>query len=139
MLGVGGELVEDLVPHRVGGDGAEFVAGDFDGEVEVAALAYLDDRLAGFASIRDSVAGEEAWPTQLDRVLRGGEADALRRCREAGEEGAGRETVFAADERVEAFEGEGEVGAALVVGDGVDLVDDDGADAAEVSRATCRR
>ena len=45
---------------------------------------------------------------------------------------AGAEAVFAADEGVEAFEREGEVGAALVVGDGVDLVDDDGADAAEV-------
>ena len=44
----------------------------------------------------------------------------------------GRETIFAADECVEAFEREGEVGAAFVVGDGVDLVDDDGADAAEV-------
>ncbi len=43
VLGVGGELVEDLVPHAVGGDGAEFVAGDFDGEVELAALADLDD------------------------------------------------------------------------------------------------
>ncbi len=32
-LGVGGELVEDLGPHVVGGDGAEFVAGDLDGEV----------------------------------------------------------------------------------------------------------
>ena len=32
-----------LVPHGVGGDGAEFVAGDFDGEVELAALSDLDD------------------------------------------------------------------------------------------------
>ena len=56
----------------------------------------------------------------------------MRRCREAGEECAGGEAVFAADEGVEAFEREGEVGAALVVGDGVDFVDDDGADAAEV-------
>ena len=45
---------------------------------------------------------------------------------------AGAEAVFAGDEGVEAFEREGEVGAALVVGYGVDLVDDDGADAAEV-------
>ncbi len=58
---------------------------------------------------------------------------------EAGEEGAGGEAVFAADEGFEAFEREGEVGAALVVGDGVDLVDDDGVDAAEDVRGTCRR
>jgi hypothetical protein len=46
--------------------------------------------------------------------------------------------VFAADESVEAFEGEGEMGASLVVGDGVDLVDDDGLDAGEVeARLAC--
>ena len=44
----------------------------------------------------------------------------------------GLRAVFAGDEGVEAFEREGEVGAALVVGYGVDLVDDDGADAAEM-------
>ena len=43
LLGEGGELVEDLGPHGGGGDGAEFVGGDLDGEVEGAALAYLDD------------------------------------------------------------------------------------------------
>ncbi len=46
--------------------------------------------------------------------------------------GSGAEAVFAGDEGVEAFEREGEMGAAFVVGYGVDLVDDDGADAAEV-------
>ncbi len=45
---------------------------------------------------------------------------------------AGAETVFAGDEGVETLEREGEVGAAFVVGYGVDFVDDDGADAAEV-------
>ncbi len=45
---------------------------------------------------------------------------------------AGRERILAADEGVEAFESKGEVGAALVVGDGVDLVDDDGAHVGEV-------
>ncbi len=44
----------------------------------------------------------------------------------------GAEAVFAGDEGVEAFERESEVGTAFVVGYGVDLVDDDGADAAEV-------
>jgi hypothetical protein len=40
--------------------------------------------------------------------------------------------VSAGDEGVQALERESEMGAALVVGDGVDLVDDDGADSAEV-------
>ena len=71
VLGVGSELVEDLFPHRGVGDGAELVAGDFDGEVEVAALANLNDscRLAG--GVRS---GEEAG-YQFDGILRGGEAD----------------------------------------------------------------
>ena len=43
VLGVGGELVEDLGPHGGGSDGAELVGRDFDAEVEVAALAHLDD------------------------------------------------------------------------------------------------
>ncbi len=43
VLGVGGEFVEDLLPHGGGGEGAELVGGDLDGEIEVAALAYLDD------------------------------------------------------------------------------------------------
>ena len=57
VLRVGGELVEDLFPHAVGGDGAEFVAGDFDGEVELAALAYLDD--GGGLAVFGMDAGEE--------------------------------------------------------------------------------
>ena len=51
---------------------------------------------------------------------------------------AGLEAVFAADQGVEAFEREGEVGASLVVGDGVDLVDDDGLHTGEVvARLPC--
>src|ERR1700722_13959922 len=92
------------------------------------ALADLDD-VGGPAGGMD--AGEEPGD-QLDGILRGGDADALWRRGLAGEMGAGAEAVFAGDEGVEALEREGEVGAALVVGDGVDLVDDDGADAAEV-------
>ena len=59
VLGVGGEFVEDLFPHAGVGDGAEFVAGDLDGDVELAALADLDDGggFAGFWVFMD--AGEE--------------------------------------------------------------------------------
>ena len=72
-----------------------------EGDVEFAALAYLDDG-CGFAIGMDS--GEEAGD-HLDGILRGGEADSLRRCVEAGEEGSGGELVFAGDEGVEAVEG----------------------------------
>ncbi len=109
--------------------------GNFDGDVELAALAYLDDG-GGFAVGMDS--GEEIGD-EFDGVLGGGEADSLRRRGEAGQELAGAEAVFAGDEGVEAFEREGEVGAAFVVGYGVDFVDDDGADAAEVFACFCQR
>jgi len=46
------ELVEDLAPHRGAGDGAEFIGGDFESEVECAALAYLDDRRGSAHSLR---------------------------------------------------------------------------------------
>ncbi len=69
---------------------------------------------------------------KFDGILCGREADSLRWCGEASEKGSGREAVCAGDECVEAFEREGEVGSALVVGYGVDFVDDDGADAAKI-------
>ena len=72
-------------------------------------------------------------------MLRGGEADALRRRGEAREAGAGGEWIFAADEGFEALEGKREVRAALVAGDGVDLVDDEGCARAAGSRAAWRR
>ena len=59
-------------------------------------------------------------------------------CGEAGDHAAGREAVFPADQGVEALEREDEVGAALVVGHGVNLVDDDGADAREIGAGFLR-
>src|SRR5206468_1812220 len=43
-LRVRGELVEDLLPHLCGEDGAELIAGHLDREVKLAALANLHDR-----------------------------------------------------------------------------------------------
>jgi len=122
LLGQRGQLVEDFRPHGDAGDGAELVGGDFDGEVERATLAYLDDggglALAGwqlwFPTHADDgtvvmsgapgiVANQEVGD-EFDWVLRGGEADALGRLVHAGEHGAGREWVLAAHESVEALE-----------------------------------
>ena len=64
----------------------------------------------------------------LDGLDGGGEADALR---------LGQAALL--DEPVEARQRQGEVGAALVVGDGVDLVDDQGAGLGAASRAAARR
>ncbi len=93
LLGECGELVVDLGPHGRGCDGAEFGGGDFDGEIEGAALADLDDG-CGLAM---GCASDEEVGDELDGVLRRREADALRRCCEAGEESSGSEVVFAAD------------------------------------------
>ena len=49
---VAGEAVVDLVPHLAGGDGAEFVARDFDGEIHLAAVADVDDGGAAGAGSR---------------------------------------------------------------------------------------
>src|ERR1700733_812602 len=94
----------------------------------MAALADLND-VGGRAGGGD--AGEELGD-EGDGVLRGRDTDALGRCGLAGEVSAGGEAVFTGDEGVEALEREGEMGAALVVGDGVDLIDDEGADLAEI-------
>jgi hypothetical protein len=51
---------------------------------------------------------------------------------EAGERLAGAEAVFSGDEGVEAFERQGKVSTAFVVGYSMDLVDDDRANATEV-------
>ncbi len=45
-----GKAIIDFAPHLVGGDGAEFGARDFDREIELAAVADVDDG-------RKSVAG----------------------------------------------------------------------------------
>ena len=99
VLRVGGEFVEDLFPHAGVGDGAELVAGDFDGDVELAALAYLDDggRFAVFVNAGEKVGDEFDW------VLRSGETDSLRRHGEAGQELAGAEAIFAGNKGIEAF------------------------------------
>src|SRR5665213_769047 len=128
LVGEGGELVVDLGPHGDGGDGAEFVGGHFDGNVERAALADLKDG-GGLALL---ACADEEVGYEFDRVLRGGQADPLRGFRHAGKHRAGCKTVFSADEGVEAFERKGQVGAAFVVGDGVDFVDDDGLYASQI-------
>ena len=109
-----GEAVEDVPPLLFGGDGLEVAGWGLDVEFDIALVATVDDR------DRAPGAGEEAGD-QLDGALGGGEADAHGR-------GLG--------ETVEAGEGEGEVTAAAITGEGVNLVDDDGADAAQVLAAT---
>ncbi len=44
-----GEAVVDLAPHFIAGDGAEFRRRDLDGEIELAAMADVDDGGGGVA------------------------------------------------------------------------------------------
>ena len=103
----------DLGPHLSGHHRFERGFRQLQREVALPGVAGVDDG----APARPAVlaAGEEAGDG-LDGALGRGQSD-------AGDGPPG--------ERVQAFEGEREVGAALVAGDGVDLVDDGGADARE--------
>ncbi len=53
-----GEAVVDVVPDGVGGDGAELVVGDFDGEIEVTAAADFDDGAVAMARAAEEVGDE---------------------------------------------------------------------------------
>ena len=104
-----GDAVEH-VAHLLGrGDGFELALGQFQREIEVALVTGVDD-------LGDGARADEQPRHRLDRALGRGESDALRR--------------LLAD-RLEPFEREREVRAALVACDRVDLVDDDGLDGAE--------
>ncbi len=103
-----GDAVEHVAHLLGGGDGLELAVGQLQREVEVALVAGVDDRGEG------AITHEEA-PDRLDRPLRRREPD-------AGGPGVA--------ERLEPFEREREMRAALVARDRVDLVDDDGLDGA---------
>ena len=112
-----GDAVDD-VAHLLGrGDRLELALGQLEREVELALVAGVDDcRAAG--RVADEQPGH-----RLDRALRGGQADT-------------RGAPLA--ERLEPLEREGEVRAALVAGEGVDLVDDHRLDRARALAARSR-
>ena len=112
-----GDAVVNLAPHFVAGDGAKLGRRNFDREVELAAMADVDDGRS-----RASRAGQEMRDL-LDRLLRRRQADARRPVRQ----------------QVKPLQRERQVRAALVVGDGVDFVDDHGLDVAAGWRGCCRR
>src|SRR5581483_12513143 len=109
---VRGDAVVDLGPELVGRDRTELLVGDLDRQLERAPVADVDDRAR-------PAAGQEPRDL-LDRALRRRETDPL-------------ETP--SRERVEPLEAERQVRAALVAGDGVDLVDDHGPRAGEEAPA----
>ncbi len=110
FLDEAGEPLVILLPDFRGHHRFERGARQLDGQVECAAVAFVNDgAVAGAAAIDWRVAGQEGGD-DFDRRLRRGQADALeRRC----------------GERLEPLERQGEVRAAAGVDDRVNLVDDD--------------
>ena len=104
-----GDAVVNLAPHFVAGDGAELRRRNLDRQIELAAVTNVDHGRSG-----TSRAGQEMRDL-FDRLLRGRQADARRPVRQ----------------QVKPLQRERQVRAALVVGDGVDLVDDYGLDIAQ--------
>ena len=105
-----GNTIVNFIPQFMRGNGAEFAGGDFDGEIDFALMTDLDD-------FRSAASGTgEEMGDELNGLLRGGKTDAERRL---------------AGEGFEAFERKDQVRTALVVGDGVDFVDNDGVNGLE--------
>ena len=116
-FGCGGGLGGPNGSCSLGGAG---LGGELDAEVDAGLATGVDDRDgAGLDLIAGDLEAAEEGGDLLERALGGGQADALQR-RELGISGG-----------VEALEREGEVGAALGGDQAVDLVDDDGLDAAQ--------
>ena len=116
------DAIQDLCPLLVGRDRLQLAVGQLDGEVELAAVAEVDDAARGCAvgpAARLARADQEAGD-RLDRPLRGREADALGPLLR---------------QRLEALQREREVRPALVPRHRVDLVHDHGAHVAEALAA----
>ena len=111
-----GEAVVDLGPLLVRRDGRHLGVGQLDAEVEVALVAAVDDDAAGAVVLRGTLRPDQEARDLVDRALRGGEADAGR--------------AFVGDV-VEPGDAERHVAAAPVADEGVDLIDDEGADVSQ--------
>ena len=111
------------LPDTARGDRAQLLVRDLDSKVERAPLPYADHvHLLAFAC-----AGEELR-NKRDGVLRCRQTDALRRC------------TAPAHQCVEALQGKHEMRPAFVIGNRMDLIDDDGAYGTEmVAALLCRQ
>src|SRR2546423_4050572 len=116
LLGEFRDAVVDFAPHFIRGDGAEFAGGNFDGQVEFAAMADVHD-----LRLRSAATGQEVRD-KFDRLLRGGESDARK---------------LSLSKVIEALEREREVRATFIVGNGMDFIDDYGLDSLEDFATLC--
>ena len=119
-----GDAVVDLRPLLLRGHRPQLRRRQLDGQLEVALVAEVDDRAVRAALAVEALRPNEEGRDLLDRALRRGEPD------------PGRPSPAGlSHELVEAREGEREVAAAAVAGDGVYLVDDHGAHTPQVLAA----
>ena len=116
----GRDSIDDLRPLLVRRDGLELARGNFDGDVERAAVTDVDDVAGGLgvglAGQRRARGSHEQACNDVDRLL----------CRRQADAGG---SLLA--ERVQPGQGQREVGSALVARHRVDLVDDHRAHAFE--------
>ena len=110
-----GDAVEHIGELGVAGNRLQLGGGELDGDVEVAAVSAVDDRRHGAPVPRP----RQQPGHHLEGPLGGRQPDPLEPAAALGHH------------LCQPFEGQREVGAALVAGQGVDLVDDDGAHPAQ--------
>ena len=115
-----GDAVEALVPLLVGGDGTQLVLWEDQGEVDLSGVSGVHDQAVCGAVARDGVRPNEEPGHLVDGTLGSGEAYARHR---------------AVGQLAEALDGKAQVSASLVCGDGVELVQDQGADSTEALSA----
>src|SRR5215472_7813876 len=107
LRGQRSDTIVNFVPHFVGRHGAEFTSGNFDGEIQFAAMANLHDVRSRLFRARQKISNE------FNRLLRGGKTDARKPL---------------SGQMVEAFEGERQMRAALIVRNSMDFIHDNGFD-----------
>ena len=98
--------VVDLTPHFLAGNGPEFVIHRLNGQLHRTRMSHLDDLHALVA---------DAWAKELGNLL-----DRADRCRQTD---ALQVPALPRDKPLQPLDGKRQMRAALVVGDGVDLVD----------------
>ena len=109
-----GEPIVDLVPHLVAGDRAQLALRDLDKQIHLAPMADRDDARIVAQELRHG----------LDGLDGSREADPLQP---------------ASGQPVEPSQAQREVRASLVIGDGVNLVDNDGSRRLAASRGSSRQ
>ena len=111
-----GDRIQRLAPYFMAGDGPQFPLRQLHGEVNRPGTACVYDEAIGFALRIDRIAANQQPTNLLDGTLGRRQSDA-----DDGVFGQGAEP----------FDGQGQMGASFVVGDGVYLVKYQGVDAGQ--------